>query len=37
MDPTAALKLALDPSGILEAQGITADLWQRKLLTSGAV
>jgi len=34
MDPTAALRLALDPSGILEAQDITPDPWQRDLLAS---
>jgi len=34
MDPTAALRLALDPSGILEAQGITPDPRQRGLLAS---
>jgi hypothetical protein len=34
MDPTAALRLALDPSGILESQGITPDVWQRDLLAS---
>jgi len=34
MDPAAALRLALDPSGILEAQGLTPDTWQRDLLAS---
>src|SRR6202035_488726 len=34
MDPTAALRLALDPSGILESQGLAPDLWQHDLLAS---
>src|SRR5467141_3249087 len=34
MDPAAARRLALDPSGILEAQGLTPDPWQRELLAS---
>lgn len=32
MDATTALKLALDPSTILEAQGMTPDPWQREFL-----
>jgi hypothetical protein len=36
MHPAAALRLALDPSGILDAQGITPDPWQRDLLASSA-
>jgi hypothetical protein len=36
MHPAAALRLALDPSGILEAQDITPDPWQRDLLASTA-
>ncbi len=34
MGPAAALRLALDPPGILEAQDITPDPWQRDLLAS---
>ncbi len=36
MEPHKALALALDPSLILAAQGITPDPWQRELLLASA-